>query len=463
VTVPRLRTRLTLWFAASILLIVTPVLAALLTVQWRSMRGALDHHLQEDLEVAAEMLVAGGGTLAWRSDTDRDLGYDSGRRRWVEVYSSDGHRVFARGLAAREDIQSALETPSPQNEGYHTLHTPAGANVRLLTARRTIGGETYWLRVVRREDDLRQDLRDLTLLFSGFAVLAIILAAFSGYVIAGRALLPVVRMADRARAISADRLSERLPVENPHDEIGQLAVVFNDTFARLEESFRRLRQFTADASHELRTPLTAIRTVGEVGLREARSPAAYREIIGSMLEEADHLAGLVDTLLTLARWESGTLRPSLSTVDLTQLMTDVAGQLSVLAEDRRITVEAHVGGPMLLQADPLLVRQALANVIDNAIKFTGDGSRVRLNAERTDAEYRITVDDEGPGIPPEERGRVLERFYRIKGGEGAGTGLGLAITRQAMAISRGRIEIAESPSGGARIVLVWPQQPRGEF
>jgi heavy metal sensor kinase len=337
------------------------------------------------------------------------------------------------------------------------LQTPAGASVRALSLRRTIGDETYWLRVVRREDDLRQDLQDLAFLFSGFAALAIILAAFSGYAIAGRALLPLVRMAERARVISADRLAERLPVQNPDDELGQLALVFNETFARLDESFQRLKQFTADASHELRTPLTALRSVGEVGLREARSPEAYREIIGSMLEEADHLARLVDTLLTLARWESGRARPKPATIDLMQLVTDVAGQLSVLAEDRGISVEVQAGEPMVVHADPVFVRQALANVIDNAIKFTPDGSRVRLSAAHTDAEYRVTVDDEGPGIPSAERPRVLERFYRIEGRERSGTGLGLAIVGWAMAASHGRIEIDDSPSGGARVVLVWPR------
>ena len=457
--VPRLRTRLTLWFAASILLIVAPVLVTLLTIQWRSMRAALDHHLQEDVEVAAEMLVRRDGTLAWRSDADRDLGYDAGHRRWVEVYTSAGDLVFVRGLAEREDIRSALGPASPRNEGYRTLHTPAGATVRSLSVRRTIADAAYWLRVVRREDDLRQDLQHLALLFSGFAALAIVLAAFSGYVIAGRALLPLARMAERARVISADRLSERLPVQNPDDELGQLAVVFNGMFARLEESFRRLKQFTADASHELRTPLTAIRSVGEVGLREARSPEAYREIIGSMLEEADHLARLVDTLLTFARWESGRTRPTAATIDLAQLVTDVAGQLSVLAEERGISVETQAGEPMIVQADPLLARQALANVIDNAIKFTPGGTRVRLTTARTDAEYRLVVDDEGPGIPAEERSRVLERFYRIEGRERGGAGLGLAIVRWAMTASQGRIEIGESPSGGARVVLVWPRQP----
>src|SRR5216117_819435 len=112
-------------------------------------------------------------------------------------------------------------------------------------------------------------------------------------------------MAERARSITADRLKDRLPVDNPDDELGRLATVFNETLTRLELSFEQMRRFTADVSHELRTPLTAIRSVGEVGLRGRRDEGEYRAIIGSMLEEVDRLAGLVDRLLALSRAETG--------------------------------------------------------------------------------------------------------------------------------------------------------------
>ena len=297
----RLRTHLTLWFAASLTLILSPFLAGVLALEWRSMRSALDHHLREDLEVASEMLVLRGEDLAWRTEADRDIGYDAGEQRWVEAYSLDGRPLLFRGLARREAIRAAMPVPPDDTAGFRSLRTPAGAHVRTLTALRRLGPARVWIRVARTEDDLRQNLRRLLLIFAVAAPLAVFGTAVAGHVIAGRALAPLARMADRARSISAEHLSERLPVENESDEPGQLAVVFNDTFARLEASFDRLKRFTADASHELRTPLTAIRSVGEVGLRETRDPAAYREIIGSMLEETDRLSRLVDTLLTLSR------------------------------------------------------------------------------------------------------------------------------------------------------------------
>src|SRR5206468_12780431 len=123
--------------------------------------------------------------------------------------------------------------------------------------------------------------------------------------IAHRSLSPMSQIAARARQITAESLGGRLPVPNPHDELGQLATVFNATLARLENSFAELRRFTADASHELRTPLTALRAVGEAALRQSDNPAVLRETIGSMLEEAQRLNDLIDSLLTLARMEGG--------------------------------------------------------------------------------------------------------------------------------------------------------------
>lgn len=459
-TPPRMRTRLTLWFAASILLILAPYLAGMLVLEWRSMRSALDHHLEEDLEVAVEMLVLRGSEVGWRTETARDLGYDAGLQRWVEVYSLEGRPMFFRGLPTSEAIRTALGAPSLAARGFRSLETPAGAHVRVLSTERTIGGLPLVIRVVRSEDGIRQDFWILLLLFSIATPAAVLGAALAGYVISGRALSPLARMAERARSISAEHLSERLPVENANDEMGQLAVVFNDTFTRLEASFERLKQFTADVSHELRTPLTAMRSVGEVGLREARDSRSYQEVIGSMLEETDRLARVVDTLLTLSRWESGRVRPAAEAVDLRVLAEDVAGQLLVLAEERRVEIDVAIREPLVVTTDPIMAREAVINVLDNAIKFTPEGGRVRISARSTDREHQLVVDDEGPGIPPEQRTRVLERFYRVDGwrdrGPG-GAGLGLAIVHRAVTANRGRVVIDSNEAGGARVMLALPR------
>src|SRR5262249_25438589 len=161
------------------------------------------------------------------------------------------------------------------------------------------------------------------------------LAIAGGYFLAGRALAPVGAMADKARQITADSLGERLPVANPQDEFGRLAIVFNDTLSRVQDSFDRLRRFTADASHELRTPLTAMRSVGEVALQAPQDPAKYREVIGSMLEEVHRLTHLVDNLLVLTRADSGATAAEREVVELGSLAGSVADHLRVLAEEKQ--------------------------------------------------------------------------------------------------------------------------------
>jgi heavy metal sensor kinase len=456
----RLRTRLTLWFAASILLILLPVLTGILVLEWRSMRAALDHHLHEDLEVASEMAVLHGAEVHWRTEADRDPGYDAGPQRWVEVYGQDGRVLFLRGVVQQGVIRAALPSPAHEVAGYRTLQTPAGAYVRTLTADRVLGTTPVRIRVARAEDDLRLELRRLVVLFGIGAPLAVLAAAVAGYGIAGRALTPLARMADRARSISADHLSERLPIENAGDELGQLATVFNETFARLENSFGRLKQFTADASHELRTPLTAIRSVGEVGLRETREPAVYQEIIGSMLEEADRLARVVDTLLTLARWESGRVRVNAELLDVGELAREVSSQLGVLAEDREVAIDVELPRPVAVSADQVMIRAALTNVLDNAIKFTRSHSRVRVSATSSEREHQLIIDDEGPGIPAEDRQRVLERFFKIDAGRNpdvGGAGLGLALVHWAMTANHGSVAIDANPAGGTRVILTLPR------
>ena len=262
------------------------------------------------------------------------------------------------------------------------------------------------------------------------------------------------------RANPDDRLRARLPVGNPHDELGHLAIVFNDLLGRIEEAFDRLKRFTADASHELRTPLTAIRSVGEVGLRERRDDATYREVIGSMLEEADRLTRLVDSLLFLSRADSGHTPLKRESVQLLNLAREVAAHLLVLAEDRNQSIVVDAAAPTEAQVDPVLLREALVNIVDNAIKYSPPGAEIHIQViSDQQGDPAIEVIDPGPGIDPEHHARIVDRFYRVDEGrsrERGGSGLGLAIARWAVEANGGRIEVESDCGRGSvfRIVLV---------
>jgi len=283
------------------------------------------------------------------------------------------------------------------------------------------------------------------------------LAGVGGYMLARRTLRPIDHLAAEARRITAERLHERLSVANEHDEIGRLTAVINDTFARLESSFDQLRRFTADASHELRTPLSVIRGIGELGLNETRTPAEYKDAIGSMLEEVDRLTRLVDTLLQLSRGDAGTIRLSPESVDLSDLARDVASSLAILAEERRQRLQVDAPSPVIVRADRLVLRDAITNLVDNAIKYGPQGSQIDITVRGDTTEAALTVSDQGPGIPEEHRERIFDRFYRVDEGRSrgmGGTGLGLAIARWAVEANDGRISLHSAGTGAAfRVTL----------
>jgi heavy metal sensor kinase len=314
---------------------------------------------------------------------------------------------------------------------------------------------------------VNQQLQEvLVVLVLGLPVI-VAFAGIAGYVLARRALSPIDRLAADARRITAERLHERLSIANEHDEIGQLAGVINDTFARLESSFDQLRRFTADASHELRTPLSVIRGIGELGLGETRTPAEYKEAIGSMLEEVDRLTRMVDTLLRLARGDADTIRLSPEPIDLAALARDVVASLAILADDRRQRLRVDGVSAVPVVADRLVLRDAIANIVDNAIKYGPSGSAIVV-AVNGDARHAIlTVSDEGPGIASEHRTRIFDRFYRVDEGrsrEMGGTGLGLAIAKWAVEANGGQIGLDSTDSGSTfRIVLPrLAREPREE-
>jgi signal transduction histidine kinase len=253
-------------------------------------------------------------------------------------------------------------------------------------------------------------------------------------------------------------------VPNQHDEIGRLAAVINETFARLEASFQQLRRFTADASHELRTPLSVIRGIGEMGLGETRTPAEYKEAMGSMLEEVDRLTNLVDTLLRLSHGDAGTVRLSLEALELGQLTRDVVSSLGILAEERHQRVTVEVTDRISVIADRLVLREAITNIVDNAIKYSPQASTIDI-CIRTDGDQAVlTIADEGPGIAAEHRGRIFDRFFRLdeaRSRDSGGTGLGLAIAKWAVEVNGGHISIDGGATAGSvfRIVLPLPSAP----
>jgi len=421
----------------------------------------LDHRLREDFEVVESMLeAAGDDQVRWRGEH-----HDSNELEYqirAEVWSLDG-RLLLRTEAARP---WADRLPAPRGTDFRFDVVDAGDRLRLLQGSNSINGQSVVIRVMRTEARMRSLLTMLALVELLGLPLAFVIAAAAGYLMARHSLRPVAHMTDLARTISADRLEERLPVDNPHDELGKLALVFNETFSRLERSFAQLRRFTADASHELRTPLTSIRSVGEVALRGEGGGTEYREAIGSMLEEVERLARLLDSLLTLSRADAGRVALRREPTDLGDLAREIVDEISVLAEDKEQALSLDVANPLELPVDPTVLRIALVNLIDNAIKHGRRGGSIQVNVCGIESDAAVLeVRDDGPGVSPEHRARIFERFYRVDKARAraqGGSGLGLSIARWAVEAHGGRIELDSEVGKGSTFRIVIPRHGGGE-
>ena len=426
----------------------------------RHAHAELDHRLEEDVaRVGRRAEVDPFGQPRWRHPEEfAPPSLDPERGHWAEIWSGAGE-VLLRGTTAEPlDLGPA---PTPAEIAAGPADVRVGSRLlRTMTRPERIDGHSLLVRVAISEASLHARLRELAIGL-GFAVpLVLGVAVLGGLVIAGRALSPLTEMAARAHRISAERLSERLDVRGAGGELEQLASAFNEAFARLEHSFDQLRRFTADASHELRTPLTALRSVGEVGLAPGRSAQEYREVVASMLEEADRLTRLIDALLQLSRAEAGRVPLELETLDVGGLAGDIAQQLVVLAEERGQQLAGPGGVAAPVTGDRVVLRMALMNLIDNAIKYGRVGGRVDVQTTATEREVSIAVRDDGPGIAVEHQERVFDRFFRIDRDRAAvrgGAGLGLALARWAAQAHGGRIDLESAPGKGSTFRLVLPR------
>lgn len=457
-----LRSRLALWYGLGGTLLLAGFAATLYAYVAIRMAQPLDGPLRGDLaDVTRRLEVRPGGGLRW------DGAAIPPRRTWTADYPWfelwDEHGRLVRRLWPFSDNR-VQHLPTPPVRGRDTISIFSVApdlRLRVLSVPYQLPGqEAEWMiRIMRLHEPQGDALGALRIIIIVALPIVAALLVVGGYVYTRHRLLPLDRMAAEANRITVDDLSPRLPVVNPHDELGRLAAVFNLTLDRLEQSFGALDRFVADASHELRTPLTTLRTVGEVGLRRSRTVEEYREIIGSMLEEAQRLQLLIQRLLELATAEGGAAPVHRGPVRIDEQVAACVSELGILAEAKHQQIECAVR-PCTLVTDPVLFRQALQNLIDNAIKYSPEGSKIRVGIRETVSAVEVAVTDNGPGISPEYRGHLMERFFRPDPGRGRGSGgfgLGLSITKAYLRVLGGSVEYEPAEPKGSTFRLVLPR------
>jgi len=315
--------------------------------------------------------------------------------------------------------------------------------------------------LVGRDIEERIRLRNVIHKAIGYSLLFIgVLGCLGSWFIARRVLKRVDDMTDITRDIMAGDLGGRLKIAGTGDELDRLAQNLNDMLDRIGELMRGMREVSDNIAHDLKTPLTRLRNKADEALRTARTPDELKAALEATIEESDNLIRIFNALLMIARLEAGNARESLADFDAAEAVRDVAELYEAVAEEVGVSLEVSVEGGLPIHGNRELLGQAMANLLDNALKYgaapDGSAQTITVSAERVGQEARIVVADHGPGIPAEERSHVLERFVRLETARSRpGFGLGLSLAAAVARLHEGRL-LLEDNAPGLRVVLVLP-------
>jgi two-component system OmpR family sensor kinase len=382
--------------------------------------------------------------------------------KFIQIVDLDG-RVVARSATlgtARLPTPPALLARLREGETVFGTVTDFGEEPVRMVSLPVDVRRSYVVQVAMSLDDAYAVLAVGRWLFFGISLVILAAIGLTGVLIARRALQPIDQVVSRARRIGEANLSDRLPHPGTRDEVARLVETLNDMLERLDRSFEVQRRFTADASHELRSPLSRLRAEIEVMLRRPRSPAEYEETLRSCLDEVQRVQDLIEELLELARIDARQEPELAEPVEVGEIVDAALAVVRPEAERRRVVIGVELGPPLLVNAAPGAAKVALANILDNAVKFSASGGHVRVAVSGDRHEAVIAVSDAGPGVASEDTARLFERFYRGKASRAAdvpGFGLGLAISRALVERQGGRISVDASGERGATFSVHLPR------
>jgi two-component system heavy metal sensor histidine kinase CusS len=350
---------------------------------------------------------------------------------------------------------STSATPNPKN------YRIGGRLFSLVRTIEKANGQRYTIQVAQdrsTDDQFTKEFGALLALVLAFGILAATAIAIT---VTKRGLRPLAEMTHSLERVGPAHLSERVPPTQWPRELRPLAVAFDEMLDRLEDSFTRLSQFSADLAHELRTPITNILGEAQVSLTRDRSPDEYREVIESTVAECERLSGIVDNLLFLARAEAADRQIEPTLFDGRAAIEKIVAYYQTIAEDRHIAVTCTGEGE--IYAEPVLFSRAVSNLVDNALCFTPAGGTIRISIAVRAADSEISIGDTGCGIAAEHLPRVFDRFYRADSSRSShGAGLGLALVKSIMNLHGGSAALKSEIGRGTTVVLSFPAKPSFE-
>jgi signal transduction histidine kinase len=462
----RIRDKLAWWFLATLTLQIIVYALVVFFLMQRSLTSQVDRLLDMDVRAITEALASQhtgsgrptGAGLVEGLGTGL-LGSDAQAVLWFQAEDATPHALAATPGAPTLPAPDFFETQR------RSLVTAADGEDFYLRSIEVVGdgGARYLVQAARPAALVSEPLSQLAWMLSLGLASVMLLGWLGGRAIAGAALAPIQEIVRATRAIRLSRLSKRLRESGPNDELRELTQVINDLLQRFQDGLDRERRFASDVSHELRTPLAAQIVIAQAALRNTTAgPREYETAVQHMLEEARHMEQFIERLLSLTRIATQPLAMSMEPVDVHDAVHQTAATLQLLSDEKRHTLRVECAPGLQALGEATMLRQALMNVVHNAIDHCAPGARIVIRAALRQGKVVVEVDDNGPGVASQARTRLFTRFYRGQlGNQGKrGLGLGLSIVKALMEAQGGSIHLEPKEEPGARFCLTLQLPPK---
>ncbi|HEY6122196.1 MAG TPA: ATP-binding protein [Pyrinomonadaceae bacterium] len=458
-----LKIRITVWYISLSALILVCLGVALYLIISQSMMNERRALIAQDLERVRQVSQRfdSRGVTHFLEEAEEEIPLKPGDE-FVEIFALNGVSVARSSNLRNQHLPFLPRLAQGGAPNFETISTSNDGSTALLGGTMiSAEGESYFVAIAASLSNVRSIQRRLlgTLLLS--IPIAILIALVGGAVLANRAIEPLDRMTDTARRISADHLGERIEMSRADMELRRLAGAFNEMLGRLDQSFKQIRQFTADASHELRTPLTILMGETELAVNDLLDYEECKAALSSRREELQRMARIVDDLLVLSKFDYGKKTLQVKQLDFSDLVIEICEQQKNQARSKGVTLDLMKTVPVEIEGDSSRLRQMVRNVLDNAIKYTPPGGRVAVELDQpNDKQLRLRVSDTGIGIPLVVQPLIFDRFYRVdqaRTREEGGSGLGLSIVKQIIEAHGGSISVKSDVGIGTVMTLILPR------
>ncbi|MEO5720996.1 MAG: heavy metal sensor histidine kinase [Chthoniobacterales bacterium] len=423
----------------------------------------VEHAFEEDNESLADKVYAVRAELT-RPGGPRILNEELEARRprervtyWVRLIDANGATTAETpGMSA---FLPPREFPAPESSANAELHPRVarmgGKLLALLAVEEDLAGRSYVLQLAQDRSVDEQFTKRFGVLVLAVLVIGSLVSALIAISVTRRGLRPLAEITHSLERTGPSKLDERVEPATWPRELQPIAIAFDDMLDRLEDSFTRLSQFSADLAHELRTPVANLRGEAEVALTRPRTAEEYREVIESSVTECERLSAIIDNLLFLARAEAAQGLAERTTFEGRNALEKIATYFSTLAEERHVTIACRGRGE--IHADALLFGRAVSNLVENALRFSPDGGAITISLTSNELGAQVSVQDEGSGIDAEHLPRIFDRFYRAESSRSSeGSGLGLSIVKSIMELHGGSAAARSAPPSGTVVTLHFP-------